>query len=250
MNKGVIKVRRVVYFHLLTLGFILTGCSSHTTRNLQQQENTASIPITAQDPLFQKAYVGDPEAQYQIGKIYCEGKGIQYDGKGIPYDYPKAIEYLTKSAQKGHAQAQNDLALMYLEGQGVIENPQEAASWLSLAAEQNLPEAQYHLSSMYAQGQGVSQNEDIAFDLLSKSAQANYIKAQYNLGIYYIFGRNFPFRTKNFVDMFRAIHTIHEKVFPNLNEKDIELGFSWLEKAKEQGSHECTSSARMRQICL
>jgi len=246
MNESVKKVQRTICIHFFTLGLVLTGCSSHNPKN--SQENKASIPITTVDPLLQKAYTGDPEAQYRIGRIYYEGKGIRYDGKGIPHDYNKAIEYFLKSAKQGYAQAQNDLALIYLNGHGVVENPQEAVSWLSLAAEQNLPEAQYHLSSLYAQGQGVSRNEDVAFDLLLKSAQANFVKAQYNLGIYYIFGRNFSFRAKNLADMIRAIHTVHENVFPNLNEQDIELGFSWLEKAKEQGFHEATEALEQLSI--
>ena len=236
----------------------MVGCARPTSQ-IAREEKTPVLR-TAQDPLFQKALGGDPEAQYQVGRIYCEGKGFQYDGKGIPRDYPKAIEYLTKSAQQGHAQAQNDLALMYLHGQGVIEDHQEAAMWLTLAAEQNLPEAQYHLSRLYAQGKGVSKDEEIAFDLLSKSAQANYVKAQYHLGLYYIWGRNFLFRPKGFIDskdlfdfkylfeMTEIIHTLHEKTLPNMNKQDIELGFSWLEKAKGQGSQEAAKAFQQLSI--
>jgi TPR repeat protein len=167
---------------------------------------------------------------------------------------------LTKSAQQGHAQAQNDLALMYLHGQGVVENPQEAAKWLTLAAEQNLPEAQYHLSSLYAQGKGVSKDEDIAFDLLSKSAQANYVKAQYDLGLYYIRGRIFVFCPEGFnkskdlfdfkyiFEVIKFMRTFNEKILPNMNKKDVETGFSWLEKAKELGYQKAAEALKQLSI--
>ena len=60
-----------------------------------------------------------------------------------------------KAAERGHADAQCELGLMYKTGKGVPENYKEAVKWLRLAAEQGEPRAQYTLGEMYRWGEGV-----------------------------------------------------------------------------------------------
>lgn len=79
--------------------------------------------------LFQQAAeMGSPEAQFEMGKIYAEGKS------GYERDYRKAVEWYKKSAEMGQGNAQFNLASMYQFGQGVDADPVEAYIWYSLAA--------------------------------------------------------------------------------------------------------------------
>ena len=61
---------------------------------------------------------GDPAAQYQLAKIYLEGRGPA-DG------LPRGIDLMTKAANGNHPEAQAQLGLMYAMGLGVpVDNVQ------------------------------------------------------------------------------------------------------------------------------
>ena len=55
---------------------------------------------------------GDAKAQFYLGVMYSNGKGVKQD-------YKKAIEYYEKSASQGNTTAQYNLGVMYSNGQGV-----------------------------------------------------------------------------------------------------------------------------------
>ena len=57
----------------------------------------------------QRAYQGDPVAQFCLGYMYKNGKGVKADDE-------EAMAWYIKAAQKGHAPAQNNLAKMYGDG--------------------------------------------------------------------------------------------------------------------------------------
>jgi uncharacterized protein len=69
---------------------------------------------------------GDPAAQYQLAKIYLEGRGPA-DG------LPQGIDLMTKAANGNHPEAQAQLGLMYAMGLGVQVDNVQAYEWLSKA---------------------------------------------------------------------------------------------------------------------
>ncbi len=77
----------------------------------------------------------------------------------MPPNREKALEWYSKAAEQGHADAQVNLAVMYHNGYGkVLPNREKAFYWFSKAAEQGLAEAQFYLAVMYADGLGVAQS--------------------------------------------------------------------------------------------
>lgn len=70
---------------------------------------------------------GDVNAQYHLGSMY-------FDGRGVKTDYIEAMKWLHMSADRGHAGAQNRLGLMYENGLGVAPDDIEADMWFTLAA--------------------------------------------------------------------------------------------------------------------
>ncbi|MDD1628712.1 MAG: sel1 repeat family protein, partial [Methylococcaceae bacterium] len=58
-----------------------------------------------------KAEQGDATAQYNLGVMYANGKGMTQDDK-------QAAFWFRKSADQGYAEAQLILGVMYNEGQG------------------------------------------------------------------------------------------------------------------------------------
>jgi len=68
--------------------------------------------------------------QYELGKMY-------YEGKGVALDLTKAAKWYRKSAEQGNADAQFWLGNMYSEGKGVALDLTEAAKWYERAKSAN-----------------------------------------------------------------------------------------------------------------
>ena len=60
------------------------------------------------------------------------------------------------AAERGFAEAQNNLGLMCALGRGVSQDDAEAVKWFRKAAEQGYAPAQYNLGEMRRQGRGVT----------------------------------------------------------------------------------------------
>ena len=107
-----------------------------------------------------------PGRRYALGLRYATGDGVAKDGA-------EAIRWYLQAATQGHAEAQNDLAVIYDEGQGVAENDAEAVRWYRRAAAAGNPSAQHNLGLMYANGEGVRRDDGRAYLWLSLAAAAS-----------------------------------------------------------------------------
>ena len=79
--------------------------------------------------LLPLAEQGNIVAQYNLGVMY-------FDGKGVPKDDTKAVKWYRLAAKQGDAEAQNNLGVMYANGEGVPKDDAQAYAWLNAAAEQ------------------------------------------------------------------------------------------------------------------
>ena len=85
--------------------------------------------------------------------------GIMYDdGEGVPPDYAEAVLWYRRAAEKGLVVAQFMLGLMYAEGEDVPQDYAEAVRWYRRAAEQDNADAQFKLGVGYDNGYGVPQD--------------------------------------------------------------------------------------------
>ena len=94
------------------------------------------------------ADAGDATAQYNLGIMYR-------NGRGVPQDNATAMSWYRKAAEQGDTMAQNNLGFMYDLGQGVPQDNAMAVSWYRKAAEQGEASGQYNLGIMYRTGRGV-----------------------------------------------------------------------------------------------
>jgi len=115
------------------------------------------------------------ESQTEQGHVY-------YFGKGVPVDYPKAIEWYSKAALGGNSVAQFNLAVMYERGQGVVKDYDRAIELYRMAAEQGYTAAQNALGNFYRLGTGVDKNLTQARNWYQRAADHGFTKAQSNLG--------------------------------------------------------------------
>ena len=70
---------------------------------------------------------GDTEAQFYLGTMYEEGRGVDRDEI-------EAYEWYLRAASRGHVDAQTNLGIMYFSGTGVVQSYDKAYEWFSSAA--------------------------------------------------------------------------------------------------------------------
>ena len=155
---------------------------------------------------------GDADAQYNLGLLYDRGYGgLQDDfvavgngnaleqgdaasnhGQRVAQAYAEAARWYRKAAEQGHAYAQSNLGVMYVQGRGVPQDYAEAIRWYRRAAEQRDAEAQGNLGVMYQLGRGVPQDYAEAVSWYRKAAEQGDANAQCNLGHMYERGQGVP----------------------------------------------------------
>jgi hypothetical protein len=86
----------------------------------------------------------------------------------IPLE-PDDIE-LIKAADEGDANAQNDLAILFLEN----DKPQNAIYWLELAAKQDFADAMHLLGTCYLKGNGLAKDNNLAIMWIAKAASLGH----------------------------------------------------------------------------
>jgi uncharacterized protein len=94
---------------------------------------------------------GNRDAQYQLGTLYAEGRGVEQSDA-------TAAAWFRKAADQGEQHAQYNLAVSYAEGLGVTKDDAEAAKWFRRAADQGMPFAQLNLGILYATKRGVAED--------------------------------------------------------------------------------------------
>ena len=99
--------------------------------------------------------------------MYLVGRSFSY-GYPVEKDLHKAVDYLSKPAQNGHAESNLELAYICSE----LGDQQLAFKHFKAAADNNHPEAQSAVGEMYARGIGVEVNYPMAHKYLLEAANA------------------------------------------------------------------------------
>ena len=107
-------------------------------------------------PLAEK---GDAAAQFSLGTLYAEGKGVEQNDA-------TAFLWFQRAANQGDATAQYNMGASYAEGAGIGKSYVDAAKWFRRAADQGMAFAQLNLGLLYAAGNGVPQDNVEAFKWL------------------------------------------------------------------------------------
>ncbi|MBT6277587.1 MAG: sel1 repeat family protein [Chromatiales bacterium] len=154
------------------------------------------------------ADAGDAKAQYNLGVMYADGRGVRRDDAralawwkragaqghvralhniGLAYigngkqDYTEALRYLRQAAERGFANSQYSLGKMFHYGLGVEEDAAQAAVQFRLAAQQGFVKAAYNLGKAYRDGDGVDADDAQSAHWFRVAAEGGYAKAQRHL---------------------------------------------------------------------
>lgn len=117
------------------------------------------------------AIQGDGQAQYNLGRCYENGLGVEQDSA-------EARKWYERSARHGNADGQHALAMCHAYGMQVTQNYDEAVKWYRRAAEQGHAEAEYAMGMNYAYGIGVNTDLSQAEAWYRKAAAHGHTKAQ------------------------------------------------------------------------
>ncbi len=97
------------------------------------------------------AYLGSADAQFNIGVLYVEGKGLRYDRA-------EAIFWFTKAAKQDHQEAQYNLGHLLLEEQEDVSKIKQGIEWWRQSAESGFPIAQYNYGRALFYGIGTEED--------------------------------------------------------------------------------------------
>jgi len=143
--------------------------------------------IRALDAFYVLAKDGDPKAQFNVGLIYANGKGVNKDSY-------QAMEWYKKAAEQGNSAAQYNLAKLIAQRPD-SKDPRAMKKimyWYEKAAESGRKEAVNDLALLYLEGKGVEKNEFKAFELFKKAARMGDSAAQINLALIYAWSEKLP----------------------------------------------------------
>lgn len=128
------------------------------------------------------AIQGEVEAQYRLGILYQEGRGVSPNVE-------QALKWFRLAAEQDHRGAKRRLKKL-LRGQssGPAEAESVATRWYKDLAEEGDTNAQYQLGVMYEVGWGVPVDGVRAAHWYELAAQDGHSKAQLRLGMMYLIG--------------------------------------------------------------
>ncbi len=193
----------------------------------------------------------DAEAQYFLGEMYAEGRGVNKDireactwfalsanGRNrnaeirleqlqVLYPIDGQVSKTVRDAQSGDADAQYRLGLIYDNNLEDIEKSQKIAfEWFQKAALQGHALGQYFLGSKYAAGSGTAKDYKLAKEWLQKAASKG-------INVAYDWLRSPLMQCPtNASEQFKlgVVFAKGQNVA-----KDPQLAFQWYQKAAEQG---------------
>lgn len=174
------QLRRRVFFATIWVTFFVgAACSEPPIPSQAAQEEQS--PAAELQALREKAEQGDANAQFNLGVMYANGRGVPQDGA-------QAAVWWRKAAEQGLAGAQNNLGGMYGSGQGVAQDYGQAVAWFRKAADQGDQDGQFNLGMLYANGHGVPQDYTQAVAWWRKAAEQGDSAAQFALSGMYAAG--------------------------------------------------------------
>ncbi|KAK3842082.1 MAG: hypothetical protein J3R72DRAFT_523840 [Linnemannia gamsii] len=108
-------------------------------------------------------------------------------------DIPKRMRNFAVKAKEGDIESQNSLANFYKYGlEGVSRNDKLAMEWYSKAAEQGHAEAQFRMGGYYSEGFAVPKDYAKAMEWFLKSARQGNCDAQFSVGYMHAGGDGVP----------------------------------------------------------
>ena len=178
-------------YALVMLCLVSTSCSNQQAERTYDTSMQYAIDIYNQGVEYTNAqehekavecyriaaeYYGLDQAQFNLGRAY-------YNGDGVEQDFTKAATLYYQAAQQGHPEGQFAIALCYLSEIGVAQDNERFIYWCQQAADQGFADAQIFMSVCYLTGFEVEPSISESFLLFCKAIrQGDIVKRLKNVG--------------------------------------------------------------------
>lgn len=129
-----------------------------------------------------KAKEGDPEAQFELARMYLKG------GDGIRKNAARSLELMRAAADQGHAEAMGGVGYFYASGTAVPKDDALAVDWFRKGAEAGGAKAQLNFGKMLAEGKGTEKNESEGRKWIKAAADQGQVDAALTMGQILYFG--------------------------------------------------------------
>ncbi|WAP68005.1 hypothetical protein [Jiella pelagia] len=134
---------------------------------------------------LEAAEAGQSVAQYELALAF-------YDGRGVPQDPRRAVEWLEKSSVQGNGFAKYFLGVEKVNGTYVPQDYPGAYQMFEDAAAFGVPEALVELGKLAYSGQGVAEDYAKAFDYYRQAAEKDVPGGHFYVGFMDAFGIGGP----------------------------------------------------------
>ncbi|WP_300528932.1 tetratricopeptide repeat protein [Maricaulis sp.] len=160
------------------------GSSGYTMADAEEAFASTDYVRTA-EILSELAEENNLLAQYRLGMMYLDGRGVEADAD-------RAAQYLARAYASEYAPAGEALAGIYVDRAENADSVEAGVEWYQRAADVGSMEAMTVLGSYYLSGTGVEADPERAIELLAGPAEAGDVRAQSNLGYAYLTGTGVP----------------------------------------------------------
>jgi uncharacterized protein len=170
MKRFITATVLALFASMVTIWMLSDG--EQTPEKRQRAEDIAHF-----EHVKQRAEKGQLKAQYALGLLYR-------DGRGVKKDLAAAVRLFSKTAKRGHAVAQYTLGKMYETGDGLRTDLDKAIMWHNRSAGLGgYALAQFALGQIYFSGTARSKDYALAAEWFLKAARQGYGPAQFLIGV-------------------------------------------------------------------
>lgn len=180
--------------------------------------------------LFQlEAEKGNALAMFNMGRIFADGLGVEFDIEESYKWYEKALNAFHKvEDRKPWNYTEYRIGKIYSQGLGTEIDYERAVYWLTLSAEERYKFAEYSLAGLYYNGQGVDQSYIKAFDLYLRSAKQGFPYASFEVAKMYRDGIGTNMNEKESNKYFRSAFIGFEKLEKQSHDDKIQYRLGWM----------------------
>ena len=188
---------------ILLIIYIIEIVLFSTGGNSIGKELTKKEQLVQEESLIEKykrlANEGDNSAMNSLGILYLQGRGVPQDDK-------KAVEWLLKAAEAGNSDAMLILGALYSKGRGVPQDDAKAVEWFWKAVEAGNSDAMVGLASLYFMGDKVPKDNVKAVKLMQRALDAGNVYAK---NIFALGDLNFAITYR--ADYIKALNQLRKK---------------------------------------
>lgn len=170
----------------LVFALSLSGCAKQPEG--KAIDSASTVEVEQSDGLAPEVGGDDSEVE-QVGD---DASAIANFEAGIAAyqanDLPLAYKEFLAASEKGHADSQFNLGLMYEQGIGVGKDEKEAVRWYGESATQGNSAAQFNMGVLYENGRGTKVDFAKANEWYRKASEQGDALAIGNLGMLYVRG--------------------------------------------------------------